>query len=140
MNSILSISIFLVAHLVCAEETYKVNGKNITFFQESNLQITASQECKKNKDLDACTNFSFLKKVSVEKLGRTPAGNPNSGALICEDQLNGESVMGFDESQNQRSFCFLSKQNLYIDNGTLSYYGRKNDGFYDKPETFNPGR
>lgn len=132
-------SLFLITTNLMAQESYKISGDSVVMYRETEMQITASQACKKTKSGKECQNFAFLKKLSVAKLGRIPAGNPNTGALLCEDQLAGRSVIGLDENENQRSFCHLPQFNVYIDNGTLTYYGRKNDGELDAPDSFDPG-
>jgi hypothetical protein len=137
------IKLFLLLSLICsagsAEDSYELMGQKVAVYDEETLRITASVSCEPSKDKKECKNFKFLKKVSVRALGRTPAGNPNTGALICEDQLEGKSVVGKDASGNERSFCHLPKNNLYISNGTLSYWGNKNDGAYNEPETYDFG-
>lgn len=130
------LSLFVTTSAAQAQDTYLIKGEKVQVYDQEALRITASAKCEISKNNKDCKNFAFLKKVSVRALGRTPAGNPNPGALICEDQLNGISVMGQDANENQRSFCYLSRLNLYIDNGTLAYYGNKNDGIYDTPENF----
>jgi hypothetical protein len=123
---ILAVLAFQVSAL--AQDSYKIMGKNVRMYDQKSLQITASVECKLSKDKKECTNMPYLKKVSMKAVGRLPAGNPNPGAVICEDQLDGNSVIGQDEDQNQMSFCHLSKQNVYVDNATITYHALKNDG------------
>ncbi|MFN9066633.1 MAG: hypothetical protein ACK5V3_05350 [Bdellovibrionales bacterium] len=131
--------VLLFGLIVRAEEAFTIQGKKIRFFEESQLRVTSSTACVLSKEKKHCSNFKFLNTISVKKLGRIPAGNPNTGALICEDQLDGKSIVGQDSSGNERSFCHLVQKNLYISNGSLTYWGNKNDGYYAKPETFDPG-
>lgn len=119
---------------------YTIQGKKIQFYDQNDLRITSSKKCQLSIDKKSCQNFKFLSKISTVPKKRTAANTANPGSLICEDQIDGTSVIGSDVNLNQRSFCYLSKQSLYIDNGTLTYWAEKNDGFYDKPDTFNFGR
>lgn len=116
---------------------YIIFGKEITFYSNESLPVTASAPCEITKDKTGCLNFKILKKASLIKIDRMPAGNPNTGAIICEDQLGGISVIGLDASQNQRSFCFFEKEGIYIGNGTIKYFAKKNDNIKSTDAPFD---
>ena len=129
----ISVIVTLLLSLAFSQEeiTYEISNKKINFYNNEQLRILASEKCVLSKDGKSCKNFEFLKKVSIIKLGIPKEGGANPGSLICEEQINGKIVMGYDSSQNQISFCKLANGTL-IDNGTLSYYGHQNDGFVKK--------
>jgi hypothetical protein len=139
MKILFAITIFS-AELVWAKDAitkYAIFGKEITFYSNEVLPVTASEPCKISKNKSSCLNFDILKKASLIKINRMPAGNPNTGAIICEDQLGGVSVIGLDASQNQRSFCFFEKKGIYIGNGTIEYFAKKNDNIKSTDAPFD---
>lgn len=129
----ISVIIALLLSLAISQETttYEISNKKINFYNNEQLRVLSSEKCVLSKDGKSCKNFGFLKKVSIKKLGEPEEGGANPGSLICEAQLNGKIVMGYDSSQNQISFCKISS-GVLIDNGTLSYYGHLNDGHIKK--------
>lgn len=117
--------------------TYEINSKKIAFYQNDSLRITSSERCQYDKNQKYCKNFDFLTKVSIKKLGKIPEGSPNPGSLICQDQVGGKSVIGYNTESSQNSFCEL-KNKVYIDNGSLTYHAYKNDGFSNPKRKINP--
>lgn len=86
-----------------------------------------SKPCSSAKNGKLCANLDFLNTVSYKATGRVGTGNGNPGSTVCKVLLKGTVFIGEDEEKNQNSFCLL-KDDLYIDNGTLTYYSQKNDG------------
>ena len=89
------------------------------------LRLTISSSCRK-KDSFACEAYSVLSKVSFKSVDKYLQGGANPGAVICKHLLKMEVVIGKDKKGNENSFCKF-KDGSYIDNGTLLYYGLKND-------------
>lgn len=114
---------------VSTKHVYKILGKNITVYANEEVRVIASVECKMTRDKKECSNLPQLNKIDPPTGDRTPAGNPDEGALICEDQLGGKSVMGYDADENEISFCHFSDKDLFISNGTISYHASKSSGY-----------
>ena len=123
MKKYMFIALLLISRPALAE-VFKVDGVRMQFTTNKAKRITANEVCQKKK---ACDAFKVLRKLSMDSISADDLfGGANPGPILCEQQAQGEVVMGEDEDFNQNSFCKF-KDGSIIDNGTLTYYGIKND-------------
>lgn len=117
-----------LAHASTNSQTFLFGKTTVTFTDFDVSRITISSNCIKNSKVGDCAAIRGLKTVSFKKIERPKFGGANPGALICEQQLHGIVMVGINQNtKNENSFCKLADGSI-IDNGTLIFYGRKNDG------------
>lgn len=108
-------------------EIFQVAGKEVKIFHYKKHQLSVSTECSDLKLDKLCKSLDFLKSISLKKSNLESTANINPGSVICSEQLKGKVLIGTDREKNQNSFCKL-EDGLLVDNGTLTFYARKNDG------------
>lgn len=108
-------------------EIFQVAGKETKIYHYKKHQLSISKECQDLKSDKFCPDLKFLDKISLKKSNLEGTANINPGSVICTKQLSGTVFIGIDKDRNQNSFCRLS-DGLLVDNGTLTFYARKNDG------------
>ena len=107
------------------EDSYRFGTLKFVFVSDYDKRLTISKNCLKNGKFN-CLAYQTIKKASLKAIEDQLFGGMNPGSKICSDQLRGTVVLGKDDKGNENSFCKFSDESI-IDNGTLTYYGIKND-------------
>jgi len=127
LSSVLILVFFNALSTVKAEEKkYKFDEGTITFSHNQSLRLTLSKSCEPKSGEYSCDAYSALKKASFAKAMKQVSGSLNPGSVICKSITGGTVVLGLSEKGNENSFCRF-KDGSMVDNGSLVYYGRKND-------------
>ena len=118
----------LIQHKAFANNHFLVFGKTLVEFGDFETEnIMISGDCIKKSKIANCEAYKTIKSASYKKIKRPRIGGINAGALMCEQQFDGIVLIGIDNStHNENSVCKLSDGSM-IDNGTLIFYGLKND-------------
>lgn len=131
--------LILISTTLQAADTsiFEIKGEKVTFHNYPKARVTISKECKSLDANSLCKELQFLKEVSLSRAGLKGTGGVNPSSVICTKTLGGEVIIGYDKNKNENSFC-LTKDGLYVDGGTITYYALQNEGIKQPPRGKKP--
>jgi len=117
----LFILLFLQIVFAQSQLTFDIASKPTVFYQYDEARLMSNRICKSAEKGKLCSEFDFLKKLKLPKNDKQVMTG-SLGSHLCRESLNGIIIMGINPvSKSQNSFCKIN--DLFVDIGTLSYYG-----------------
>jgi putative hemolysin len=129
MDRIIVMMILLILSLNCGAETRTFTiyenkkATKVQFEWDEKKRIGVSANHCRPVDENSCEALKKLKSAALSSIKEDKNfGTANPGTLICK-KIGGEVVMGYDQEQNENSFCRFSDSSL-VDSGSLTWFGR----------------
>jgi hypothetical protein len=105
---------------------FKLGKEWISFLNLRKERVTLSKSCGADLSKMTCSAALSLKSATFASFQPGALGSRNPGSVLCQEVLKQQVVTGTDSQRNENSFCRF-KDGSFIDNGSLTYYGRLND-------------